>query len=41
MFDSISGVYADSLEKPFDLDEVIGVVQRHNGDKARGPDGFS
>ena len=28
------------LEKPFEEDEVIGVLHGFVGDKARGPDGF-
>lgn len=40
-FDSIYGEEAEWLERPFDVDEVIGVVRSLNGDKALGPDGFS
>lgn len=40
-FDSIFVDHANLLEKPFDEDEVTGLVQNLNGDKARGQNGFS
>lgn len=35
-FDSIFVDYTNLLERPFDEDEVIGLVQSLNGEKARG-----
>lgn len=29
------------LDRPFDGDEVFGVIQGYNGDKSPGPDGLS
>ena len=40
-FSMISGEDAVWLERPFDEEEVAGVVAGFNGDKAPGPDGFS
>lgn len=40
-FDSISRKNVEGLERPFDEDEVTGVVRSLNGDKAPGPNGFS
>jgi hypothetical protein len=40
-FSAISGEDAEWLERPFDEEEIAGVVQGFNGDKALGPDGFS
>jgi hypothetical protein len=40
-FDSISAVEASWLERDFEEDEVRKVVFKMNGNKARGPDGFS
>jgi hypothetical protein len=37
----ISGEESVWLERPFEEDEVSGVVRGFNGDKAPGPDGFS
>ena len=40
-FSAISGEDAEWLERPFDEEEIAGVVQGFNGDKAPGSDGFS
>jgi hypothetical protein len=40
-FDSISAVEASWLERDFEEDEVRKVVFKMNGNKVRGPDGFS
>ena len=40
-FSAISGEVAEWLERPFDEEEIAGVVQGFNGDKAPGPNGFS
>ena len=40
-FSSISEEDATWLDRPFDEDEVFGVVNEFKGDKAPGPDGFS
>uniref|UniRef100_A0A2N9H333 Reverse transcriptase domain-containing protein n=1 Tax=Fagus sylvatica TaxID=28930 RepID=A0A2N9H333_FAGSY len=40
-FSAISDEDAVWLERPFDEEEIVGVVQGFNGDKAPGPDGFS
>ena len=40
-FSRISEEDALWLERPFDEDEVFGVINGFNGDKAPGPDGFS
>jgi hypothetical protein len=40
-FSMISGEDVVWLERPFDEEEVAGVVAGFNGDKAPGPDGFS
>ena len=40
-FDSIDPFDRDLLERPFDREEVIQVVQNLQGDKAPGPDGFT
>jgi hypothetical protein len=40
-FSAISDEDAEWLERPFDEEEIAGVVQGFNGDKAPGPDGFS
>ena len=40
-FSMITKADALWLERPFDKDEVAGVVSGFNGDKAPGPDGFS
>jgi hypothetical protein len=40
-FSMISAEDALWLERPFDEEEVAGVVAGFNGDKAPGPDGFS
>jgi hypothetical protein len=39
-FSAISGKDAKWLERPFDDEEIAGVVQGFNGDKAPGSDGF-
>jgi hypothetical protein len=40
-FDSIDPIDRDLLEKPFDREEVVQVLQNLQGDKAPGPDGFT
>ena len=40
-FSRISEEDASWLDKPFDEDEVFGVVHDFNGDKVLGPDGFT
>ena len=40
-FPSISGEEAAWLDRPFEENEILHVVQGCNGDKAPGPDGFS
>jgi hypothetical protein len=40
-FDSIDPIDRDLLERPFDREEVIQVLQNLEGDKASGPDGFT
>lgn len=40
-FDSISSVKADWIERPFEEEEVSGVVWSLNKDKALGLDGFT
>ena len=41
VFSSISEEDATWLDRPFDEDEVFGVVNEFKGDKAPGPDGFT
>ena len=36
----ISNEDSDWLGRPFEEEEVLGVIQGFNGDKAPGPDGF-
>ena len=40
-FSSISVEDASWLDRPFEEEEVLGVINDFNGDKAPGPDGFS
>jgi hypothetical protein len=40
-FDSIDPIDRDLLERPFDREEVVQVLQNLQGDKAPGPDGFT
>ena len=40
-FSSISVEDASWLDRPFEEEEVFGVINDFNGDKAPGPDGFS
>ena len=40
-FSSISVEVASWLDRPFEEEEVLGVINDFNGDKAPGPDGFS
>ena len=40
-FSSISVEDASWLDRPFEEEEVFGVINNFNGDKAPGPDGFS
>lgn len=40
-FDSIDPIDRDLLERPFDREEVVQVLQNLEGDKAPGPDGFT
>ena len=40
-FSSISVEDASWLDRPFEEEEVFGVINEFNGDKAFGPDGFS
>ena len=40
-FDLIDPIDQDLLERPFDREEVVQVVQNMQGDKAPGPDGFT
>ena len=40
-FYRLSEEYAAWLDRPFNEDKVLGVIQGFNGDKALGPDGFS
>ena len=40
-FSIISNEDSDWLGRPFEEEEVLGVIQGFNGDKAPGPDGFS
>ena len=40
-FSMISNEDSDWLGRPFEEEEVLGVIQGFNGDKAPGPDGFS
>ena len=39
-FSSISVEDANWLDRPFEEEEVVGVINDFNGDKAPGPDGF-
>ena len=41
VFSRISEEDASWLDRPFDEEELFGVVQDFNGDKAPGPDGFT
>ena len=41
IFSRISKEDATWLDRPFDEEEVFGVVQDFNSDKAPGPDGFT
>ena len=40
-FDAIDPSDRDLLERPFDREEVVQVLQNLEGDKAPGPDGFT
>ena len=40
-FSSISMEYASWLDRPFEEEEVFGVINNLNGEKTPGPDGFS
>ena len=40
-FDSIKPTDRDLLERPFDKEEVVQVLQNLQGDKAPRPDGFT
>ena len=40
-FDAIDPNDRDLLERPFDREEVVQVLQNMEGDKSPGPDGFT